>query len=366
MKIISLFNNKGGVGKTTLAYHLSSALADMNHKVLMIDLDSQCNLTLYGINEKRLEEIWNEEEEYIKDFDYARRFLGEDNLKKVSSGNRSIHFLLKPTEDGLSDIDFQCAPINLKENLYLIPGRLTINQFEFKLSDQWSKTYLGDPFAIRTISKIRSIAEQYGNSLGAEYVIIDTSPNLGILNKIIISTVDGFLVPAFPDMFSLYGIQNIGNSLCEWKKEFDTIYRLISDEKRKAFPSSFVGFLGYTIYNAKKYAGQTRYGLAIAHQGYVDRIPDVIFKYISQEVRRHLSDEQVRTPIGDTAVMYTHNTYPSLAQKYKCAIWEIPSCPDLNAEDKITVAPNREKFESIKNNYVAFANAVIERIQTLD
>ena len=43
MKIISLFNNKGGVGKTTLAYHLSCAMAASGKRVLMIDLDPQCN-----------------------------------------------------------------------------------------------------------------------------------------------------------------------------------------------------------------------------------------------------------------------------------------------------------------------------------
>lgn len=46
MKIVSLFNNKGGVGKTTLAFHLSWILSEMGKKVLMIDLDPQCNLTI--------------------------------------------------------------------------------------------------------------------------------------------------------------------------------------------------------------------------------------------------------------------------------------------------------------------------------
>ena len=54
MKIISLFNNKGGVGKTTLAYHLSCALAEMGKKVLMIDLDPQCNLTICGMDSEVL------------------------------------------------------------------------------------------------------------------------------------------------------------------------------------------------------------------------------------------------------------------------------------------------------------------------
>lgn len=65
-------------------------------------------------------------------------------------------------------------------------------------------------------------------------------------------SADGFIIPALPDMFSLYGIRNIGKSLTVWKKELDTIFALISDEKRKLFPKEPVQFLGYTIYNAKR------------------------------------------------------------------------------------------------------------------
>ena len=50
MKLLTIFNNKGGVGKTTLLYHLACALTELGKKVLLIDLDSQCNLTLYGID----------------------------------------------------------------------------------------------------------------------------------------------------------------------------------------------------------------------------------------------------------------------------------------------------------------------------
>jgi cellulose biosynthesis protein BcsQ len=46
MKIISVFNNKGGVGKTTLTFHLAHALADLGKRVLLIDLDTQCNLSM--------------------------------------------------------------------------------------------------------------------------------------------------------------------------------------------------------------------------------------------------------------------------------------------------------------------------------
>ena len=71
------------------------------------------------------------------------------------------------------------------------------------------------------------------------------------MNKTIISTVDGFFIPTFPDMFSLYGIKNIGNSLALWQKEFNTIYNLISDNKISKFPKKFVQFIGFTIYIVK-------------------------------------------------------------------------------------------------------------------
>jgi hypothetical protein len=81
--------------------------------------------------------------------------------------------------------------------------------------------------------------------------------------------VDGFFVPAAPDMSSLYGIRNIGSSLTKWHEEFDIICRLISTDKRKLFPKTFVQFIGYTIYNAKKYTkhGST-WNLAQAHLQY--------------------------------------------------------------------------------------------------
>ena len=369
MKIISLFNNKGGVGKTTLAFHLSWALSEMDKKVLIIDLDPQCNLTICGISENQLEEIWKEEDSFIDDYGNAMNALSMDELRNFNHRHHSIHYLLKPTEDGLDDIGSNelPPPIELNDNLSLIPGRLTINRYENVISDRWSQAYQGMPLSIRTITKIRSIAEEYSNKDGYDYVIIDTSPSLGALNKVIISTVDGFIIPCLPDMFSLYGIRNIGNSLKIWQKEFNTIYNLISDEKRKRFPSEFVQFLGYTVYNAKKYDTQANpWGLAQAHYNYVRQIPEIIEHYIIEDVRTHLSHEQTQSPIGGTSVMHTHNTLPAMSQKYKKPIWEIPDCDNLDAEDKSTIRANAVgAYYPTKDNYHAFATDFLTRVEAL-
>lgn len=365
MKIISLFNNKGGVGKTTLAYHLSCVLATMGKKVLMIDLDPQCNLTICGMDSERLHYIWEKEDPFIEDYGVAVKSKSSEELKSFFSEPRTIHFLLKPTEDGQGELPTLPPLYDIKPNISLIPGRITINQYETRLSERWSGAYQGVPLSIRTISQIRNIAEQYGKQCQLDFVIVDTSPSLGILNKVIISTVDGFVIPALPDMFSLYGIRNIGKSLTQWKREFDTIYQLISDEKRKLFPEKFVRFLGYTIYNAKKYSGNTQWNLAKAHLNYANQIPDTICQYISEEVRSHLTPEFLHDPIGDTAVMHSHNTLPNMAQKYHCPIWEVPD-QVLDPLDAATIKANAAVYRATKEAYKRFANSFLARVETLD
>src|SRR5215813_2600134 len=55
---IAFFNNKGGVGKTSLVYHLAYMFADLNVRVVAVDLDPQANLTAAFLDEDRLQELW--------------------------------------------------------------------------------------------------------------------------------------------------------------------------------------------------------------------------------------------------------------------------------------------------------------------
>ncbi|HCF59634.1 MAG TPA: chromosome partitioning protein, partial [Myxococcales bacterium] len=60
MKTLAFFNNKGGVGKTALVYHVAWMLAERGVPVLAIDLDPQSNLSSMFLTEQRLAELWNE------------------------------------------------------------------------------------------------------------------------------------------------------------------------------------------------------------------------------------------------------------------------------------------------------------------
>lgn len=360
MKSIAFFNNKGGVGKSTLTFHAGCALAEMGHKVLLMDLDPQSNLTLFGLAPSELERVWSDEEPFIDD--YAAASNDTKKLALLLSQPRSIHFLLKPTEDGVSDLTDFAPPRRIGGGLDLIPGRLSLHMYEDKISGRWSDAYRGDPLAIRTISKIRRLCDEYGRSKKYDYVLIDTSPSLGIMNKVIISTADGVVVPCGPDLFSLYGIRNIGRALGRWQSEFEILESLLSTEKRASFPREFVRFLGFTIYNAKKYSGgKNEYDLAQADYNYAAEFPSTVTGIIPKRTWS-AKKATIEAPIGGTAVMHTHNTLPRMAQKYQLPIWQIPSATNLEDEDVSTIRGNRAIYEATKDKYATFVADLLTRL----
>ncbi len=366
MKSIAVFNNKGGVGKTTLTYHLGYALAELGYKTLLVDLDPQSNLTLFGLDPEELHNIWQTEEEFIDDFAQARDEKPLSEFEEIARDVRSIHFLLKPTEDGTDVPKSLSKPLKLHDNLGMIPGRLSIHTYEDRIASRWNDVYGGDPLAIRTVTQIRNFCELYANNYSYDYVVLDTSPSLGILNKVIISTVDGFLIPCMPDMFSLYGIQNIGKSLKNWKRDFDTIHTLLSDIKLSYFPKNFVSFLGFTIFNARRYAGQGTWNLSQAHQHYAKQIPTTIQDYIDHDHRKHLSPAQLEDPIGETAIMHSYSTLPTMAQKYRRPMWEVPDCEELEKADKSTISGNRQRYKDTQLPFHIFAKDLLTRLNQLE
>lgn len=359
--IISVFNNKGGVGKTTLTFHLAHALAEMGIKTLLIDLDPQSNLTISSLSADHMESLWSAEDDFIESFDDGRTAASPEQLSALNSTPRTIHYILKPTEDGTGELAQLPPPIALTPNLHLIPGRLTLHMYEEKIASRWSDLFRRDPLAIRTVMRLRTIALEYAKTYGHEVILVDTSPSLGSLNKVAISTADGFLIPCLPDMFSLYGIRNIGRSLNDWIGQFDIVSSLLLEDKRRGFREQSVRFLGFTIYNAKKYAGSTPWNLAKAHYNHAQRIPHTIRTFIPVSVRGSMPDPLLSAPIGGQAVMHTHNTLPSMAQKYRCPIWLVPSA-NIDPTDRATVAGNRATYEATQEAYKSFARDLLQRL----
>ena len=237
--------------------------------------------------------------------------------------------------------------------------------FEEMVARRWSEAFIGNPLALRTMSEIRRIVQLYAAEHGYDYAIIDTSPSLGPLNKIALTTVDAFLIPCGPDLFSLYGVRNIGNSLHRWTTELRTLYTLIPPGRRTHFPDHFVRFLGYTVYNAKLRTGATKWDMAIAHYDYARQIADMVKTHVPRELSEGISESDLADPIGMTSVMHTHNTFPTHAQKYNCPMWDLPTHEGVAEKDRATIQINRQRYSDTKAAYRKFAQAVVERVDSV-
>lgn len=194
-KVISLFNNKGGVGKTTFLFHVAHYLADDGVIVLMVDCDSQCNLTAYALDDKAIERAWDE-------------------------GGNSIYRAIEPVARGLGDIRNR-APTRLDDRLSLLPGDLLLSEFEDLLGDTWNAAKGGSEPALRAQSAIFRAIQQAAEKAEAEAVLIDLGPNLGALNRAVLAGSDYIIVPVSPDLFSIRGTENLGSKLVKWRKEWD-------------------------------------------------------------------------------------------------------------------------------------------------
>lgn len=193
MKTIAFFNNKGGVGKTSLVYHLAWMFADKGIKTLAVDLDPQANLTSMFLREERLEQLWPDGEH-----------------------PDTVYGAIRPILKGLGDVAEPHIE-KITDMLGLIPGDLGLSRFEDKLSDAWPRCQLGDESAFRTMTAFHRLV-QYGASKGAELVLIDVGPNLGAINRSALIASDQVCLPLAPDLFSLQGLKNLGPTVKDWRE----------------------------------------------------------------------------------------------------------------------------------------------------
>lgn len=223
IKKISIFNHKGGVSKTTTAFNLGWMLARNGKKVLLVDADSQCNLTLYAIGQ----------------FEYERHFEQGD-LENIKDALEPA-FKAKPK---LIDA-VKCINVRRNQNLYLLPGHLDLTEYEVSLGVSFQLSN-----ALGTLKNLPGafsyLIEKTAKHYGAEYVLIDLNPSLSAINQDLFVSSDYFLVPTSPDLFSFMAVKSLARVLPNWEKWAKTARPIFADAEYP-LPPSTPKFLGYTI-----------------------------------------------------------------------------------------------------------------------
>ncbi len=199
--VLTFFNNKGGVGKTSLVYHLAWMMSEMGYPVLACDLDPQTNLTSMFLSESQLENIY----EY-----------GDGAM----SASNTIFRCVKP----LMEVGDLQNPLlqKITSTLHLIPGDLALAGFEDDLSAVWPNALGSSNLyrSFRILTAFSTIMQNGAKQMEASIILADVGPNLGAINRSALIATDYVVVPLGADLFSLQGLRNLGPTLREWRTEW--------------------------------------------------------------------------------------------------------------------------------------------------
>jgi chromosome partitioning protein len=246
MKTIAFFNNKGGVGKTSLVYHLAWMFSEMGYRVLAADLDPQANLTSISLDEDRLMQIWQ------------------------NNPRPTVFSAVAPLKRGIGEVSLR-GPELIAPKLALIIGDLELSSFEDDLSANWSKCLDRDERAFRVTTAFSRIIEQASSQYSPDIGLIDVGPNLGAINRAALIAADFVAIPAAPDLFSVQGLENVGPRLIAWREEWRERHDKAPSGMGISLPAGNMEPIGYVVSRHSIREGRQ----VKAFRNWLDKLPSI-------------------------------------------------------------------------------------------
>lgn len=251
MKIISVINYKGGVGKTTVTANIAAELARRNKKVLLLDMDAQASLTFSFITP----DYWNQS---LKDTHTIKNYF--DAISQGFVPPPLSNFVIRPTpinnhlknigSSGFVDlISSHLGLINVDLELATLLGGANMNQAKFNY--------------IKVHGKLRDSIIEYASG-HYDVVLIDCPPNFNIVTKNALIASDQILIPAKPDYLSTLGIDYLHRSVNQLITEFNEFVSM--DPAIRPSNPHILGvvftmiqiYSGYPITSQQQYISQTQ------------------------------------------------------------------------------------------------------------
>ena len=268
---ITIYNHKGGVGKTTLAVNIAFALSSLGKSVLLIDSDPQCNLTSYLLADDVVDDL-----------------LDHSN----DQDGKTIWSAVKPVINNTGSVRL----VDLTEigDITLLPGDIRLYEFEEFLEDAWANGFRRRMGALRDTSSISYLISSLANQRDFDFVFYDTGPNIGSLNRVLLLDSDFFIVPVACDLFSTRALATLGQTIKRWIIDAETIDAIAPDGAMalKGKPE----FLGYIPQQFKVY-GQD---MTLEANSYYKKIRSRVNKDISsvlREIDRKLAPAHSADPV---------------------------------------------------------------------
>lgn len=281
---IAMFNNKGGVGKTTLLCNLAGYMSQcMAMKILVVDADPQCNSTTYVLRQETFLDVYYE----------PTRFTINDIVIPLKTRGAFIE-------------KERIAPLHSPGfGFDIIAGNPKLAANEDFLSGDWKDLRASEIRGIRTnmlfIDLLRK-CEEY------DFVFFDMGPSLGAINRSVLLACDFFITPMSSDMFSILALENIGDSLSGWKQKFNITLNTLQKEDRDGLEGMrslcSIRFLGYVFqqYITKTADGNKR--IVNAYERILNQMPDKINHYLIRGINNDTS-KSINYEIGSVPNFYS-------------------------------------------------------------
>ncbi len=331
--VLTFFNNKGGVGKTSLIYHLAWMFASLDKQVVIADLDPQANLTAAFLDDERIHELWNNQ-----------------------ATSSTLYRCIKPLA-GVGDITAPALQ-KITPDLHLLPGDVALSSFEDNVSEEWPKS-MGDNNlyrSMRILTAFWQVMQMAANQVQADIILVDIGPNLGAINRSVLLGTDYVVIPLGADLFSLQGLSNLGPTLRRWRGQWKKRQDNWCDSKEYQDYSSFqlpggnmqpIGYLcqqhGVLLSRPVK-----------AYDRWVQRIPNVY--------RETVLDERTRTnlrPDDDPYCLAIIKHYRSLipmGQEHRKPIFHLTSADGA-------IGGHARAVSDAKNDFRQLAQKIAGKIE---
>ena len=325
--VLTFFNNKGGVGKTSLVFHLAWMLSEMGKNVVAIDLDPQANLTSAFLSEDDLE--------ILRDPD------------DTSQRNSTIYQCVRP----LMEVGDILAPQTqqITSRLHLVPGDLGLAGFEDFLSQEWPNALgsanLYRPF--RILSSFWQVAQMAARQHSADIILADVGPNLGAINRSALIGTDHVVIPLAADLFSLQGLRNLGPTLRAWRADWT---KRVDNWAAPAFPlpAGSMQPVGYILMQHSERLSRP----VQAYTKWADRIPSTY----QQSVLNQTTSPKIQSIDGNCLARLKHyRSLVPMAQEVRKPIFHLSTADGAIGSHSYAV-------KDASSDFKALAVAILDRI----
>ena len=207
MKKISIFNQKGGVGKTTSVVNIAVALARLEKKVLVIDMDPQANTTTgLGIDkyteDDSIYDLFYELDDNIENDDDKSIEIESEDEENIDTTSKSLN---KETDEEKAseekEIDFTKYIKETESGVFLIKSESSLSGLEVELVSL-------DP--VKRTQVLKNIVDKIDDSY--DYIIIDCPPSLGLLSINALVASDSIIIPIQTEYYALEGVSELMNT----------------------------------------------------------------------------------------------------------------------------------------------------------